>query len=166
MSKNKILEGFHKVRFQDCDPFNHLNNSKYIDYLINVREDCVERDYGFNMYEVAYQKGIGWVVGTNQIAYLKPAFLMENVACQSQIVRFKEKSLTVEYRMYDEKKTHLKAIMWTQLIHVDVKKQKSRLHDDEFLSLFEEVVSPVGVESFEERLHQLRETAKKQAVKN
>ncbi len=35
----KIIESKVKIRFPDCDPFNHLNNSKYIDYFINARED-------------------------------------------------------------------------------------------------------------------------------
>ena len=25
------------VRFPDCDPFNHLHNSRYIDYYLNAR---------------------------------------------------------------------------------------------------------------------------------
>ncbi len=31
------------IRFQDCDPYAHLNNGRYLDYFMNAREDqCVE----------------------------------------------------------------------------------------------------------------------------
>ena len=36
-----------KVRFSDCDPIGHLNNVKYIEYMLNAREDHVESFYGF-----------------------------------------------------------------------------------------------------------------------
>ena len=41
------------VRFQDCDPFGHLNNSRYLDYLINARKDHLVAAYGFDIYERA-----------------------------------------------------------------------------------------------------------------
>jgi acyl-CoA thioester hydrolase len=30
---SKELESTAVIRFQDCDPFGHLNNARYIDYL-------------------------------------------------------------------------------------------------------------------------------------
>jgi hypothetical protein len=47
------IESQMKVRFPDCDPFNHLNNSKYIDYIINAREDQLLKYYNFDVYELA-----------------------------------------------------------------------------------------------------------------
>ena len=41
----KILESKIRVRFQDCDPFNHLNNSSYIDYFFDAREDQLHNRY-------------------------------------------------------------------------------------------------------------------------
>lgn len=35
-----------KIRFIDCDPIGHLNNSKYLDYMLNAREDHVEDSTG------------------------------------------------------------------------------------------------------------------------
>ena len=31
------LETRVQIRFQDCDPLQHLNNSKYFDYYFNAR---------------------------------------------------------------------------------------------------------------------------------
>ncbi|MBD1428894.1 acyl-ACP thioesterase domain-containing protein [Sphingobacterium litopenaei] len=30
----KIVESKIRIQYQDCDPFNHLNNSKYIDCIV------------------------------------------------------------------------------------------------------------------------------------
>ncbi|MDA8650906.1 thioesterase, partial [Flavobacteriaceae bacterium] len=50
MIENKILESKAIVRFQDCDPFNHLNNAAYLNYLVNAREDQLMEAYGINIY--------------------------------------------------------------------------------------------------------------------
>ncbi|MEM8567925.1 MAG: thioesterase family protein, partial [Bacteroidota bacterium] len=46
----KTLESIHTIRFPDCDPFNHLNNARYIDYFINAREDHELQHFNFNAY--------------------------------------------------------------------------------------------------------------------
>ena len=30
----KVLKSNTKIRFQDCDPFNHLNNAAYLNYVL------------------------------------------------------------------------------------------------------------------------------------
>ena len=48
----KILESRGLVRFQDCDPFNHLNNAAYLNYLVNAREDQLMAQHGINIYDL------------------------------------------------------------------------------------------------------------------
>ena len=84
------------IRFPDCDPFNHLNNSRYLDYFINAREDHLMQFHQFNIYELARTKGISWVVSKNQIVYLKPALLMETVIIQSTLISMDEQEIQVE----------------------------------------------------------------------
>ena len=45
----KTWESKHLIRFPDCDPFNHLNNSRYLDYFINAREDHLIKFHQFNI---------------------------------------------------------------------------------------------------------------------
>src|SRR5579862_9231579 len=101
----KTWETEHLIRFPDCDPFNHLNNSKYLDYFINAREDHLLQYYGFNIYQYAKEKGVSWVVALNQVAYLKPATLMETVVIQTTLFKMAEKEVWVEMRMWNESKT-------------------------------------------------------------
>ena len=147
----KILKSLKLVRFQDCDPFNHLNNSKYIDYFMNAREDHLIEHYGLNVYEEAKEHGLSWVVGSNQITYLTPAINMEEVLIETQLIKYGKKSLTVEMRMWDKNKSRLKALLWSSFFHFDLKKNKSSMHEQRFIELFEKVVVPVEQSSFEQR---------------
>jgi len=147
----KILTSVRKVRFQDCDPFNHLNNAKYIDYFINAREDQLLENYGLDIFDIATKQALSWVVASNQICYLKPTFTMESILIDSQLITHTSKSLMVEMRMWDEDQTTLKAILWTNFIHVDLKTQRPVNHSAEFSQLFADIVLPIEQTSFEER---------------
>ena len=43
------LQSAVKIRFQDCDPFNHLNNAAYLNYFVNAREDQISKHYGIDI---------------------------------------------------------------------------------------------------------------------
>ena len=153
----KRIESQVKIRFPDCDPFNHLNNSKYIDYFINAREDQLITYYDFDLHRMARETGISWVVAQNQIAYLAPATLMETVTIQSQLLQCDGKTLVVEALMWDEKKTHLKAVLWSKFVHFNLKTKKSETHSAELMTLFRQIENPLPqAVSFEERVNGLR----------
>jgi len=157
---NKILESKTKVRFQDCDPFNHLNNSKYIDYFINAREDHVLNYYNLDISEHIAKFYKGWLVASNQITYIKPALMMEEVIIESQLIHFSSSSLKVEMKMWNKDKTVLKSIIWTSLIYFEIKSQKKAEHSEELINLFKEVVNPVEDIIFENRCYSLIQTNK------
>jgi thioesterase-3 len=148
----KLLSSTVKIRFQDCDPFNHLNNAKYIDYFINTREDQVKEHYGLDVFAMMESEKKGWVVGSNQIAYFIPALTMETVSIQSSLFHFSEKSLSVEMTMWNESLAQLKAIYWVKFIHVDLMQQGSIAHHEKLMKLFAEVVVPIPQRIFEERI--------------
>ncbi len=156
MSLPKILESKTRIRFQDCDPFNHLNNASYFNYLINAREDQLIENYDLDIYQHGRTTGKSWVVGTHQIAYIKPANLMETVTIDSQLIRYNEKALWVEIRMWNENKTELKAVLWSSFVHFNIIKQKSAIHDENLMSLFKEAYLPLNESSFEVRMKSLR----------
>ncbi len=152
----KILESKTKIRFQDCDPFNHLNNASYFNYLINAREDQIIEHYDLDIYKHGKETGKSWVVSSHQIAYLKPAVLMETVTIETQLIDYSTKTLTVELRMWNEAKTKLKAIMWSSFTYFNLLKLSSDQHSDELLNLFEHAKLPVKETNFEERSKNLR----------
>ena len=136
MQPSKVFESEALIRFSDCDPFNHLNNSRYIDYFINAREDHLLKFHGFNMYKFAIEKGLSWVVSLSHIAYLQPAFLNETVVIQSTLLELKEKAVVVEMKMWNKEKTILKSLFWSQFTHYNLKTQKAEVHSDELKDFF------------------------------
>lgn len=158
--QSKVWESKVLIRFPDCDPFNHLNNARYIDYFINAREDHIMDNLNFNIYQYAAQQGFGWVVGKNQIAYLKPAFLMETVVIDSTLLKAGEREVLVEMKMWNERKDKLKAILWSNFVHINMKTQKPESHSGELMGIFKPFENPLpSPMSFEERIEQLRNRA-------
>jgi acyl-CoA thioester hydrolase len=155
----KILESKVKIRFHDCDPFNHLNNSRYIDYIMTARGDQLIDHYGFDIYKHAQEKGLGWVSAHTQIAYLSPARVMEEVIVQTRLLHHSEKSLLLEACMWSNDATMLKAVLWTKLVYFDIATQRSHQHDAALMELFGQVVHPLpGAMSFDERIKNLKQT--------
>lgn len=153
----KLPESKVLVRFPDCDAFNHLNNARYLDYFMNAREDHMITNYGFNVYQYAQETGVSWVVRQSQIAYLRPAMLMEEVTIQSTLLHWGEKDLLVEMRMWDASKTVLKSLLWTVFAHFNLKTLRSEIHSKELEERFSHLVNPLPERiSFEKRLEQVK----------
>ena len=148
---NKVPKSTATIRFQDCDPFNHLNNAKYLDYFMNAREDQLIREYDLDIFQLAATRGLSWVVASNQVAYFRPARVMEEIVIDSQLIKFSEKSIHVEMRMWDKEMSTLKAILWAKLTHFDLKNLKPLSHLEEFGDFFGKILLPVKESTFEER---------------
>lgn len=157
MELTKTPESTVLIRFPDCDPFNHLNNSRYIDYFINAREDHLQEHYNMNIYAYGKQHGKSWVVGQNQIAYLKPAMLMEQVVIQSTILELTDTDILVEMTMWNKDKTQLKSVLWSRFVHFNLVAQKRDNHSKELMEYFKPLENPLAKDiSFEERVADLR----------
>ena len=161
-TKLKTVESKKRIQYHDCDPFNHLNNSRYIDYIMGARTEQILEYYGFNTAQLLHERGIGWVAAQTQISYFAPASWMEVVTIESRLIHFSESSLQVEAFMWDEHKTKIKAVMWAKLVHFDVKKQRSYKHSGDLMKLFSDINNPPDkLLTFEERVRSLREAANK-----
>lgn len=156
----KILKTKRKVRFQDCDPFNHLNNSKYLEYFINTREDQIAEYYELDVFKYMKTTGLSWVVASNQISYIKPAFTMETVLIESQLIHYTDNLLLVEMKMWNENETELKAILWIKFIQFNIQTQKVENHSDDLMKLFQSIVVPVDQVIFENRYKEIMQTIK------
>lgn len=157
----KTLQSKKRVHYHDCDPMNHLNNSRYIDYIMDTRTEQLLIDYGVDIAELAYKHGIGWVAALTQITYFAPAKWMEVVIIETRLIRYTESSVIVEGIMWDEEKKNMKALLWAKLVHFDIKKQKSNKHNDELMELFNSIqYDTAPTVSFEDRVNQIRQDMK------
>ncbi len=155
--KTKTPESTAIIRFPDCDPFNHLNNSKYIDYFINERENHLIEVYDFNVYQYANKNGISWFVTQNQIAYFVPALLMEKVIISTTILEWNKSDILVEMQMWNIDKTVLKSVLWTKFTHYDLV-NKRRISHNEFLNKkFKKYENPIHEkQNFENRINRIK----------
>jgi acyl-CoA thioester hydrolase len=129
---NKTPNSVYKIRFSDCDMFGHLNNSRYLDYLIDAREDHLKDEYKFD-FNKYYKNDLGWVITGHEIAYLRPAVYNEMVTIQSTLLCIEEEFLQLETIMMNQEKTHLKAIMRSKLVPINMKTGKKERHQSEFM---------------------------------
>ncbi|HLX66453.1 MAG TPA: acyl-CoA thioesterase, partial [Puia sp.] len=91
----KFPQSFYTVRFNDCDPLGHLNNSKYLDYFLNAREDHLKEHYDIDL-KVWVQQGNAFVVTAHDIRYLRPATYNESVAIRTALIGWGDTTLLVE----------------------------------------------------------------------
>ncbi|TDW51710.1 acyl-CoA thioester hydrolase [Flavobacterium sp. 270] len=159
----KILKTKRKIRFQDCDPFNHLNNSKYLEYFINAREDQIAEHYDLDVFKYMQTTGLSWVVASNQISYVRPAFTMETVIIESQLIEYSENLLLVEMKMWNENETELKSILWIKFVPYNIQTKKAVNHSEDLMQLFESVVVPVEQTIFENRFFAIIQKLKSKA---
>src|ERR1700729_2600625 len=116
----KAPVSFYKVRFNDCDPFGHLNNSKYIDYFLNAREDHLKDNYGIDLKEWAAQGNV-FVVNSHEIRYLRPVMYNDMISIRTALIGWGETWLQVEMLMYDSLQ-ELKAVLWTSFTRINALK--------------------------------------------
>jgi len=156
----KVLESTAVIRFQDCDPFGHLNNARYVDYFMNARTDQLQAHYDFNIFAVGREIGSNWVVSKTEIAFLLPALLMETVRLQTRLIWATQRKLVVEGIMFDESGRQIKSIAWMEFTFVNLTNGRPASHTDELMQLFRAVQVNEIYENatFDERVAQLRQT--------
>lgn len=140
MSEEKFPESQVEVRFQDCDPFGHLNNSKYLEYFLNAREDHLQGAYGFDLYAEARKSGHSWVVARHQIAYLAPAGLGEKVRIRTSLRRYAEQTVLMEAQMRETGSDRLKALLWTDFAYVRLDTGRPAKHPPELLGFLARIL--------------------------
>jgi YbgC/YbaW family acyl-CoA thioester hydrolase len=131
MEKRPVTQ--YRIRFSDCDPLGHLNNGRYIDYLISAREDHLRDIYQMNLKEYA-SRGIGFVVSHHEIRYIRPVSYYDLVSVQSALIGIGEATLQVEMLMLDESGTQLKAILWTNFTRINLRTGAKENHPEDFLA--------------------------------
>lgn len=152
------------IRFQDCDPLQHLNNAKYFDYFFNAREDQVPKLYGVEIRDLIAKFNSIWVVYNHHIAYLKSAMLGEWVSIRTRLIWFNEDTAVIEYIMLDEQETHLKTVLWTTLKYVSMKTGQTAVHSEEmteYLGIIQHKAVDYHPNMFNERVKRIKEEVKK-----
>lgn len=155
----KFPQSVYPIRFNDCDPFGHLNNSKYLDYFLNAREDHLAAHYDIDLKEWVKQ-GQLFVVTGHEIRYLRPANYGESVIIQSALIGWGDSWLQVEMVMFGQDR-QIKAILWTVFTRIHPVTGKRIPHPPEFQPWIDgALVGEIAVEKgLAARLESLRSPA-------
>ncbi|MDR3272909.1 MAG: acyl-CoA thioesterase [Flavobacteriaceae bacterium] len=153
---NKEPETHTKVRFFDCDPIGHLSNIRYLDYMLNARDDHMSNEYHIDLFEESRRTGCTWVALQNQIAYLKEVRFNQNVTITSKIIFFTSKINIIEILMYNESKTCIHAVLWLTSIYFNLMTRKSEGQPEDSIKLFTDLLVEIPEKTFDERVLSLR----------
>ena len=132
---------FYTIRFNDCDPLGHLNNSKYLDYFINAREDHLKENYGIDLKDWAL-RGLGFVVSRHEIQYIRAVTYNDIVCIETALIGFGDNYLDVEMLMFDKDRLGLKAILWSRFTHINSRTGKKEELKEEVLEFTRQVLVP------------------------
>ena len=148
------------IRFQDCDPLMHLNNSKYFEYFFNAREDQVSKLYGFSYEAMFRELRTSWVVYQHQIAYVRPAQISEWVRITSRVIYFNEDTMVTEYFMTNDLHSELKTMLWTTSKHISITTGKRTPHPKEVMDYLA-TTCVTGLDfpnlQFNDRIHSIKQ---------
>ncbi|AZI23640.1 acyl-CoA thioesterase [Chryseobacterium taklimakanense] len=145
-----------KVRFSDCDPIGHLNNVKYLEYMLNAREDHVEQFYGFTYEEYTRKTGCTWITIQNEIAYLQEVRYNSRVVISSKTIEIQDRISKVEILMKSEDGTKIFAVLWITVIYFNMKTRKSEVQPPETIQLFNKYLVNLEQKDFQSRIEFLR----------
>jgi len=149
-----------KVRFSDCDPIGHLNNVKYLEYMMNAREDHITDNYGFSYEDLIRETGNTWIAVQNQIAYIKEVRPNKIINISSKIIKIADRTTVTEILMKDEKNQLTHAVLWVTAIFFDMKHRKSVVHPPEIVKMLEDQCVQIPEDNFEERALKIRKENK------
>ena len=145
-----------KIRFSDCDPLGHLNNVRYLDYMLNAREDHVEKFYGFTYEQYTKETGCTWVTIQNEISYLKEVRYNMMVTITSKTIEIQDRTAKVEILMKSEDEKTIYAVLWISVIYFNVKTRKSERQPEDIKYLFKKYAVDLEQKNFEARSKYLR----------
>ncbi len=152
----KELSSVYKIRFIDCDPLGHLRNSKYIDYMLNAREDHFEIQSPFNYAELTKKTNCAWVVVKNEIAYIKEVRMNESVSISSKLIQIDHRTAKIEMIMTNLKNNKISSVLWCTVINFNLITRKSEDYAPFITDIFKDFVIPIDSDNFDERVDFLK----------
>lgn len=157
---NKEVSTTVKIRFSDCDPIGHLNNVKYLEYMLNAREDHVEEFYGFTYEEYLKKTGCVWIAIQNEIAYLKEVKANTKVIISSKTIEMSDRVSKVEILMKSEDEKTINAVLWITVIYFNMRTRQSEVLPPDEKAFFDKYLIEVEEKEFKDRVFHFRKQNK------
>lgn len=124
-----------KVRPDDIDMFNHVHNSKYLDYVLAARYEQMHEFYGMSM-EKFMDVGFGWVVSSVNIDFKRPLSLGDTFTVETGIVSIHRRGCRITFKITNLKNKKTSNDGWFDFIMIDLKTGKSALVSEDVIALY------------------------------
>lgn len=118
-SKFSIFESQLMVRPDDIDMFNHVHNSKYLDYVLAARYEQMERFYGMS-WERFSEMGFGWVVSRVDIRFKRPLKMGDAMTIRTGILEINAKGCTVQFEIENTRSRKIAADGLFEYVMIDI----------------------------------------------
>ncbi|MES2419164.1 MAG: acyl-CoA thioesterase [Bacteroidota bacterium] len=137
MEKNQysIFETELNVRPDDIDMFNHVHNSKYLDYVLAARYEQMDKFYGMSWEDFAKQ-GFGWVVTKVIIAFKRPLVMGDVMQIRTGITTINEKGCTVQFEIVNQKTGKTASDGTFEYVMIDLNTQRSCKVTEEMIAAY------------------------------
>ncbi|WP_113635215.1 acyl-CoA thioesterase [Nubsella zeaxanthinifaciens] len=119
-----IFESELNVRPDDIDMFNHVHNSKYLDYVLAARYEQMDRFYGMS-WEKFEAQGYGWVVSKVTIAFKRPLKMGDQLVIKTGILEINERGCAVQFEIANKKTGKVASDGVFEYVMIDLKTQRS-----------------------------------------
>lgn len=130
-----IFETELNVRPDDIDMFNHVHNSKYLDYVLAARYEQMERCYGMSWEDFA-DLGYGWVVSKVVINFKRALKMGNNMIIKTGILDMNEKGCVVQFEIINKKTNKVASDGTFDYIMIDLKTQRSCKVTEEMIKAY------------------------------
>ena len=131
-----------EVRYGDLDPQGHVNNASFLTYFEQARIHYLAELGLINKRSSSFEVGI--ILADAQVTYLAPVLFGMSLSIKVSVTRLGNKSMTMEYLMFDTATGKELARGSTVLVTFDYQKQQSMPVPDDWrekISAFENLSS-------------------------
>ena len=94
------------VRPDDIDMFQHVHNSRYLDYIQAARYDQMVNCYQLSMEEFL-SMGYGWVVKKATLNFKRPLILSDVMIVSTQVMEINGSDANIDFEIVNKKTTKL-----------------------------------------------------------
>ncbi len=137
MIKNQysIFESELNVRPDDIDMFNHVHNSKYLDYVLAARYEQMDKFYGMS-WEKFSALGFGWVVAKVTINFKRPLKMGDQMIIRTGILEMNEKGSNVQFEIINKTTGKIASDGIFEYVMIDLQTQRSVKVTEEMIKAY------------------------------
>ena len=123
------------VRPDDIDMFQHVHNSRYLDYIQAARYDQMVRCYNMSMEEFMIM-GYGFVVKKAELNFKRALIMGDVMLISTQVKEFNGSDITVEFEIVNKKNEKISSDGFMVYTMINLKTARSEKVPDEIQTKF------------------------------